>query len=133
MLVTWRSPRHPFSRDRSAPAQTERFFSARLYSSGLLLHWASFEILLAFDTELRPGQRLETLRVDFVATAHAPPILARTDEAKCLLDVSQALPMLSVGKEGELFFGRTRSAICKVRLHALVGMPSLRGSMQPLL
>jgi hypothetical protein len=97
----------------------------------LLLHWASFEILLAFDTELRPGQRLETLRVDFVATAHAPPILARTDEAKCLLDFSQALPMLSVGKEGELFFVRTRSAICKVRLHTLVVMPPLRGSAQP--
>jgi hypothetical protein len=97
----------------------------------LLLHWASFQILLAFDTELRPGQRLETLRVDFVATARAPPILARTDAAKCLLDLSQALPILSVGKEGEFFFVRTRSAICKVRLHTIVGMPPLRGSVQP--
>ncbi len=122
MLVTWRSPRHPFSRDRSAPAQTERFFPARLYSSVLLLHWASFEICWHSIQNCVQGNASRRLELISFATAHAPPILARTDAAKRLLDFLQALPILSVGKEGEFLFVRTRSAICKVRLHILVIM-----------
>lgn len=101
------------------------------YTSSQLFYRALLQILLAFDAILCPWHRFQTPKVDCFATTQTLPILARTDSAKCLLDLPQTLLVLSRSKKREFLFGRTRGSICNVCLDTLVVMPPLHCILQP--